>query len=81
MVLREGMVLVVAGVLIGVGAAAAVNTALSKILSGMLYGVEVLDAWTFVAVPMLIIVIGGFACWLPAARATRVDPMLALRHD
>ena len=81
MVLREGMLLVGAGVVLGMVGAAAVNMALSRVLADMLFGVAALDGTTFVAVPVLVIAVGAFACWLPAAKATRVDPILALRHD
>ena len=81
MVLREGMFLVGLGVSLGLAGAAVLTTALSRALSDMLFGVETLDPTTFIAVPVLIVVIGALACWLPAARATRVDPILALRHD
>jgi putative ABC transport system permease protein len=81
MVLREGMLLVGLGVSLGLAGAAILNTALSRALSDMLFGVEALDPTTFIAVPVLIVTIGALACWLPAARATRVDPILALRHD
>ena len=81
MILREGMLLVGLGLVLGVVGALALNVALSKVLGGMLFGVTALDPMTFVAVPVLVAVIGAIACWLPAARATRVDPILALRHD
>ncbi len=81
MVLREGMILVGAGVVLGMIGATAVNIALSRVLADMLFGVAALDATTFVAVPILVVAVGAFACWLPAAKATRVDPILALRHD
>lgn len=81
MVLREGMLLVGIGLVLGVVGAAALNIALSRVLGEMLFGVAALDPLTFVVVPILVAVIGGIACWLPAAKATRVDPILALRHD
>jgi putative ABC transport system permease protein len=81
MVLRDGMVLVVAGLLLGLAAAAAVNTALSRVLGGVLYQVDALDPWTFAAVGIVIAAIGALACWIPASRATRIDPTLAMRHD
>ncbi|HYU15063.1 MAG TPA: FtsX-like permease family protein, partial [Candidatus Acidoferrum sp.] len=81
MVLREGMLLVVIGAGLGLAGAAALDVTLSRVLSEMLFGVAALDPSTFVAVPLLIVAVGAFACWLPAARATRVDPILALRHD
>jgi predicted permease len=81
MVLREGMLLVGLGVGLGLAIAALVNNALASVLAEMLFGVEALDPWTFAVVPLLIAAVGGLACWLPAAKSTRVDPILALRHD
>jgi putative ABC transport system permease protein len=81
MVLREGMLLVGIGVLLGLVGAVALNTVLSRVLADMLFGVAPLDPTTFVVMPLLIIAVGSLACWLPAAKATRVDPILALRHD
>jgi putative ABC transport system permease protein len=81
MVLREGMLLVLVGLAIGLAAAVAINTVLAKLLADMLFEIEALDPWTFIGVPILIVVIGGLACWLPARKATRVDPMLAIRHE
>ena len=81
MVLREGMQLVAIGIVIGLAAAAAINTILAKLLAGVLFDSGVLDPWTFVVVPLIIAASGGPACWIPAAKATRVDPMEAMRHD
>jgi macrolide transport system ATP-binding/permease protein len=77
MILREGLRLTSLGVILGVVSA----LALTRFLSSYLYGVARKDVWTFVAVASLLIVVAMFACWLPARRATKVDPIVALRHE
>jgi predicted permease len=77
MVLRQGAVLVAAGV--GLGMAAAL--AATRLLAGLLHGVSATDPATFLAVPLLLAVVALLACWLPARRAARVDPMTALRME
>jgi ABC-type lipoprotein release transport system permease subunit len=54
---------------------------MSRILGGMLFGVEAADPWTLGAVALVITVVAGAATHLPARRASRMDPMLALRDD
>jgi putative ABC transport system permease protein len=77
LVLRKGVVLTATGIAIGlVGAAAG-----SRVLQGMLFGITPLDLTTFGAVSLLLGVVATFASYLPARRATRVDPMLALRTE
>lgn len=76
-VLRLGMTPVLAGVAVGLaGAVLAV-----RVLSGLLYGVSPLDPVTFVLVPAALVAVAALACWLPAWRATRVDPVHALRSE
>jgi putative ABC transport system permease protein len=77
MVLREGLSLAVVGILVGV-VAALLST---RALSGLLYGVTTMDPLTFGAVPAGLIVVALLASYLPARRATRVDPTTALRAD
>jgi len=77
MVLRQGLALAAAGLAAGLGLAAAT----SRLLAGFLYGVSPYDALTFCTVPALLAVVALLACWLPARRATRVDPMVTLRTE
>jgi putative ABC transport system permease protein len=77
MVVRQGMLLAGIGVVIGVGAA----LGLTRLMSGMIFGVKTWDPATFVAV---VIVLGGvslLATYVPARRASRVDPMVSLRYE
>ena len=75
--LRRGLIVVLIGSAIGVGSAALVT----RLLASMLYGVKALDVTTFVAVPVLLACIAMLACLLPALRAMRVDPAVALRYE
>ena len=77
MVIRQGMVLAVIGVVIGVGGA----FWLTRFLAGFLFGVKSWDPAVFVATPLLLSAVALLAVWIPAYRATRVDPMTALRFD
>ncbi len=75
--LRRGLVLVVVGSVAGVAAAILV----SRLLESLLFGVGPTDPATFAAVPVLLVAVGVAACWIPAMRATRVDPAVALRCE
>ena len=77
MVIRQAMILVVGG--IGVGLAGA--WALSRFLQGLLFAIKPTDAGTFAAVAVLLAAVALLACYLPARRAARVDPMVALRYE
>jgi putative ABC transport system permease protein len=77
MVLRQGLVLSVGGVLAGVlGAIAA-----SRLIASQLYGVEATDPVTFATVAVAVVAIALLATAIPARRATKVDPLLALRSE
>ena len=77
MVLRQGMGVVVIGAVVGLVSAAA----LARVLQAMLYGVSGTDPATYATVTALLLATGLAACWIPARRATRVDPLIALRHE
>jgi predicted permease len=76
-VVLEGMKPTLLGVAIGAGGA----LALGRVLSGMIYGVRATDPLTFLAVAVLLAVIALLASFIPAYRATKVDPMVALRYE
>jgi ABC-type antimicrobial peptide transport system permease subunit len=77
LVLRRAALLAVAGVAMGTVGAAAVTRFLEKLL----YGVTPADAPTFIAIALLLAGVAVFAAWIPAQRATRVDPVVALRYE
>jgi putative ABC transport system permease protein len=73
----QGVVLVVVGIAIGVGAAIGVT----HLIESMLYDVRSYDPATFAGVALLIVFVALAACFIPARRATRVDPIVALRTE
>jgi putative ABC transport system permease protein len=77
MVLGQGLRVTGIGIVIGVAGA----MALTKYLEGMLYGVTPLDAATYTVVVAIFVLVAVIACYLPARRATKIDPMVALRND
>ena len=77
MVLRQGMLQIV----VGLAAGLALAFALTRLMQGMLYGVSAADPLTFVSVVALVTLVALIACYVPARRATKVDPMIALRNE
>jgi len=77
MVLRKGLVLVTCGILVGM----ATSLAVARLLASEIWGVSPNDPWTFFTVLVVILAVGAAACLFPARRATRVDPLTALRYE
>ncbi|HET6890399.1 MAG TPA: ABC transporter permease [Pyrinomonadaceae bacterium] len=77
LVVKEGTILAVAGALIGLGGAYLVG----RVMQSTLYGVGAMDAWAFSAVACVLLAAALLACLLPAWRASRVEPMVALRYE
>jgi putative ABC transport system permease protein len=77
LILREGLTLTLIGVVLGVAGA----FALTRLLASLLFGVRASDPLTYVMVSLLLIFVALLACILPARRATKVDPLIALRYQ
>ena len=77
MIVGQGLILALIGVVVGAAGA----LALTRLIEGLLYGVSPTDGPTFVIVALLMIVVAALACYLPARRATKVDPLVALRAE
>jgi predicted permease len=77
LIVGQGVPLILAGILVGLG----VSFGITRLIATLLYGVTPTDAFTFAGVTAILVSIALFACWLPALRASRVDPLEALRHE
>ena len=77
LVIKNGMILTLIGIAIGL----AIAFSLTRLMGALLFEVAPTDATTFAAVPILFIVVALIACYIPARRATKVDPVVALRYE
>jgi ABC-type antimicrobial peptide transport system permease subunit len=76
-VIRQGLLLTAAGVVVGIAGA----LALTRTIKSLLFEVSTTDPLVFTAIPALLVVVSLFACYTPARRATKVDPLVALRDE
>ena len=77
MVLSKGLKLTLIGIVLGVAGA----FGLTRLMSNLLFGVSPTDPLTFAGVTALLVIVALVASYLPARRATKIDPLLALRHE
>jgi putative ABC transport system permease protein len=77
MILTKGARLLATGILLGLFA----SYGLTRFLASQIWGVSATDPWTFTAVGAFVVAVGLGACFLPARRATQVDPLVALRYE
>ena len=77
LIVRQGMTLAIAGVTIGLP----MSFALTRLMSSLLFGITPRDPFTFAAVTTLLIGVAAIPCYLPARRATRIEPIVALRRE
>jgi putative ABC transport system permease protein len=75
MVLRQGLTLTVAGIVVGIATA----VFLARLITDLLYGISAVDPLTFVVIPAVLLAVAALAIYIPARRASRVDPVVALR--
>jgi putative ABC transport system permease protein len=77
LVVGDGIKLTAIGLALGMAGAFAA----ARVLKSMIYGVSPTDPLTFIVIPLLLIFVALLACWIPARRATKVDPLVALRCE
>lgn len=77
LVIKKGLILIVVGMIVGTAGA----LVLTRVMSSLLYGVAPTDPATFIVVSVLLMIVGFIACYIPARRATKIDPMEALRYE
>ncbi len=77
LIIKQGIALALLGIFLGL----IVSLALTRVLSSQLYGISSTDPVTFGAISVLLIFVAVAACYIPALRATKVDPMTAVRYE
>jgi putative ABC transport system permease protein len=77
LIITQGVKLVLVGLLVGLVAA----VVLTRVLSSLVFGVSTTDPLTFLSIAVLLMLVAMFACYIPARRATKVDPVIALRYE
>jgi ABC-type antimicrobial peptide transport system permease subunit len=77
LIVGQGLKLILSGIVIGLVSA----LALQRVIGKLLYGVSPTDPLTFTVISFLLIAVALLACWIPARRATKVDPLAALRSE
>jgi ABC-type antimicrobial peptide transport system permease subunit len=77
LVVRNGLVLTMIGIVLGIAGA----VALTRVLATLLFEVSTTDPFTFASVALVLVSSSLLACYIPARRATRVDPLVALRYE
>jgi putative ABC transport system permease protein len=77
LIIKQGMILGIAGIVIGL----ILSFVLTRVLASQLYGVSSTDAVTFATISLLLMFVALIACYIPALRATKVDPMIAVRYE
>jgi predicted lysophospholipase L1 biosynthesis ABC-type transport system permease subunit len=77
LILQNGMAMVIAGVVVGLG----LSVIFTRSINSLLYGIGSFDGASFFAAAVVLIVVALVACWVPARRAMRVDPVVALRYE
>jgi ABC-type antimicrobial peptide transport system permease subunit len=77
MVVRQGLAPVVVGLACGIAGA----LAMGRVLEGLLFGVSATDPWTLAGVSAVLIAVAAAACYIPAMRVSRADPLSALRYE
>jgi putative ABC transport system permease protein len=77
LIIKQGMALALVGIFLGL----LVSLALTRVLASQLYGVSSTDPWTFSAISLLLMLVAIIACYIPALRATKLDPLIALRYE
>ena len=81
MIVGHGMLLTALGLAIGLLASLLLAFFLTKLIEGFLFGVSATDLTIFIGIPLLLALVSLFSCYIPARRATKVDPMIALRAE